>query len=151
MLHRHRAAAFAGTLLTLLAVAAPAVATPPGNVNAGDPHQTGCDTTERLLKSMTLRDGAKVAGYAYMRYSTGCQTQWLTVNLSAGYAVDPSIWIQNTTGTTLHESYGSPGAGAGTQWTFQLEGMRYQTGCSGAQLYRVPGYNWISWNYLGCA
>jgi hypothetical protein len=156
------AAAMAATVAAGAAVLAfagsPAYAS--GGTGAGDPHATGCDASAYSLSTaqmpgevLTMRVGGVIAGYAYLRYSAGCQTEWVKVTYNSGFLPMPSVWVQNTSGTNLYSSDLAPWQG--TTWTWQLPGMRYRAACGGVQMYYTNGIGnygvYAGWFYLGCA
>jgi hypothetical protein len=126
-------------------------------IDAGDPDQgtPPCDqqNPSKHFNTTNMYDPANGAymGYAYFVYSNGCQTEWLTVHTVSPYYPDPSIWIQNQTGTNLYEAMSS-GNPQGTNWTNQLANMHTQTACGGVQMYNAlkPGTGYVNWNYIGC-
>ena len=146
-------------LLSLSTMAASRAGTAYAAADAGDPYTSGCDNTAvtgRLLA--VVYDGTRI-GNAELRYSTSCQTEWVTFYSSSGYAannfyIEPSVWLQNQTGTNLYTAASSPSMG--TVYTDMLPDMRYRTACGGIQLYR--GLNaageeqedWLGWYYIGC-
>ncbi len=90
-------------------------------------------------------------GTAYLVYSAGCQTEWVTVHANSPYYPEPSVWLQNQTGTNLYETITS-GDPQGVYWTYQLANMEFQTACGGVQMYNelAPGTGYVNWNYIGC-
>jgi hypothetical protein len=146
---------------TMVLVASPASAS--GGTGDGDPHQSGCDATAINLATaehpdavLTMHDPANgaVAGYVYLRYSTGCQSEWVTVTYNQGYLPDQaSFWLQNQSGTDLYNSDFSPGGGK--IWTWMYRNMKYRVGCGGVQMYHATqggSYgSYMGWYYIGCA
>lgn len=124
--------------------------------SAGDPSQgfPPCDTQSTSRhNTITMHDPSNGAtmGTAYIVYSAGCETEWVTVHSYSPYYSSASIWMQNQTGTDLYET-STGGDPQGVYWTYQLGNMRYQTACGGVQMYNalVPGSGYVNWNYLGC-
>lgn len=122
--------------------------------NGGDPDQgtPPCDTQSVTRhNTITMRDPSNGAtmGTAYLSYSAGCQTEWVTVHAYQPYYPGPSVWMQNQNGTNLYSAMDS-GNPPGTYWTNQLTNMRYQAGCGGTQMYNGYTNRWVSWNYIGC-
>ena len=149
------------TTLILFAVAAvigvTAIAAAQASPLNPDPHQTGCDQTAVTVGSRSMYDPTNGAyiGLAQLRYSRGCETEWVTVFYNSGYYPSPSVWLQNQSGTDLYASDQAPYQG--TVWTNQLPNMRYRTACGGVHVYRTvnayypsPG-KWLAWFYIGCA
>lgn len=123
--------------------------------NAGNPAPwaTGClYEGQHIYPQVRLYDGNRYVGWAAVEYSTYCQTEWVEVQYIMGYEPEPSVWMQNQSGTNLYtaDSYW------GDRWTFQLASMRYRAGCGGVQLYRAADGAWsgrgqyLGWYYLGC-
>jgi len=146
-------------LLVLLTAVVSAVVVSGAQASPGwmDPHNTGCDRTAYTLKAKAMYDPTNGAyiGLALLRYSTGCQTEWVTVYYSSGYFPWPSVWNQNQSGTDVYTSDDAPYQG--TVWTGMLYNMRYRAGCGGVQVYRTinqyyptPG-KYLAWYYIGCA
>jgi Protein of unknown function (DUF2690) len=130
---------------TLAALVVPGIAQA---ANAGNPQTSGCAASEVTLLSTKMynpRNGTYM-GAEYLRYSNNCQTEWTTVDYANGYSAQPSVWMQNRTGTNLYtvENNGS------AVWTYQLANMKYATACGGAQMYNPSGA-WVAWEYIGCA
>jgi hypothetical protein len=100
-----------------------------------------------------MRDGREIVGYAYLRYSVACQTEWLTVTYNNGYIPSPSFWLQNQSGTDLYVSDFAPWQGK--VWTWMWGGMRDRAGCGGVQMYHTNGIGnygaYLGWYYVGCA
>lgn len=147
------AIAIAGPSIPAMISAAPAGAA----TNGSSPHATRCDADAISLHTYGMPDpqtGA-VMGYSYLRYSPTCQTEWVTVNYNSGYYPEPSVWVQNQSGTNLYTAGDS--YWGGKVWTNQLADMRYRTACGGVQMYRtynqyVPSRGaYMGWFYLGCA
>ncbi|MFF4810964.1 hypothetical protein ACFY03_22400 [Micromonospora chersina] len=137
---------------TLLAAAAIfAIALPStayAGTGAGDPSTTGCDRQQTSPHNQIyMYDPANGAymGTAYLVYSNGCDTEWLTVRYTSGYRPSPSIWLQNQSGTDLYAAYNT----GGLAYTYQFGSMRYRTACGGVQMYRSNG-SYVDWFYLGC-
>lgn len=141
-------------MATTVAVAQPAQAIPMSE----DPNRSGCDANAVSLRTPQMPNyylrmidpsGNNEIGYAYLRYSRSCETQWVKVNYNNGYIVRPWVWKQNQSGTDRGISDWSPAQG--THWTWQLFGMRYSAGCGGVHVYRYSYDNYVGWYYLGCA
>lgn len=126
----------------------------------GDPHLAGCDATAISLKTpqapkgyLTIKDGSTIAGYAYLRYSVACQSEWVTVTYNSGYYPSPWFWLQNQSGTDLQTSTFAPWQGK--VWTDMWDDMHYRAGCGGVQMYHANGIGgqgaYLGWYYLGCA
>jgi hypothetical protein len=137
-------------LATVVAAAALLIPATAMAANGGDPDQglPPCDTQStsqhNVLNMYDPGNGAYM-GQAYLVYSAGCETEWVTVHYTAGYSPSPSVWMQNQSGTDLYgANYDS-----GVTWTYQLTNMRYQTACGGVQMYTMAGA-YVNWNYLGC-
>jgi hypothetical protein len=139
-------------LLTGLAAAQPAAATNGGNPA---PWETGClyaGQHQYPPRYMYDPRNGRYVGWAAVEYSTTCQTEWVEVQYVAGYEPEPSVWMQNQSGTNL---YTAPSYW-GDRWTYQLAGMRYRAGCGGVQLYAAADGWWqgrgqyLGWYYLGC-
>lgn len=113
--------------------------------NAGNPHTTGCDQTGATYKTINMYTGSTYMGHADLRYSTGCQTEWTTVYFSGPYTGQPSVWMQNQSGTNLYAAY----TDGGESYTYQLGDMKYATGCGGVQMYTSSG-GYVGWYYVGC-
>lgn len=117
------------------------------------PRGTNCDSDGRTLKSLRMTDPANGAeiGWAYLRYSPSCGTEWVTVTYASGYFPRPSVWNQNQSGTDQYTAGDAPYQGK--VWTKMIADMRYRAGCGGVQMYRgVSGGNgYVGWYYLGCA
>jgi hypothetical protein len=140
-------------LITPVTLIALLTGTASASDNAGDPTlgTPPCDTqsaSEHLPITMTDPNNGENMGTAYLVYSAGCQTEWVTVHANSPYEADPSIWLQNQTGTNLYQPPTSPDGG--TYWTYQLGNMKYQTACGGVQMYDDLTGAWVSWNYIGC-
>lgn len=138
------------TLMTLLGGTASAASSD----NAGDPSigTPPCDTQSTSRHdtiTMTDPNNGDIMGTAYLVYSAGCQTEWVTVHANSPYEADPSVWLQNQSGTNLYQPPTS-GVPQGTYWTYQLGNMKYQTACGGVQMYDDLTGSWVSWNYIGC-
>lgn len=148
-----RRLAFLSALAALTIVLVPGIA---NAQSAGDPSQGSppCDTQSTSRhNTITMIDPSNGAnmGTAYLVYSAGCQTEWVTVHANSPYYPLPSVWLQNQTGTDLYETITS-GDPQGVYWTYQLANMKYQTACGGVQMYNAlaPGTGYVNWNYLGC-
>ncbi|WP_152646328.1 hypothetical protein [Streptacidiphilus albus] len=138
-------------LPTALAVVLPgtAMAASAGDPSVGTP---ACDTqsvSEHDNISMYDPSDGAYMGTAYLVYSSGCQTEWVTVHAVGTYDPEPSVWLQNRTGTDLYETNTS-GDPQGTYWTYQLGDMRDQTACGGVQMYNDLNGAYVNWNYIGC-
>ena len=74
--------------------------------SAGDPQASGCANSEitDLTKTMYDPNNGAYMGTEYLRYSTACATEWVTVDYFNGYHASPSVWIQNQSGTDLYWS-----------------------------------------------
>jgi hypothetical protein len=123
--------------------------------NGGDPHQgtPPCDqqsTSQHNLKNMYDPRNGRYMGYAYIVYSSGCQTEWVTVHAYSPYAPIESVWMQNQSGTSLDDAITSNFDNSGVYWTNQLTNMRYQTACGGTHMYDASSGQYVNWNYLGC-
>jgi hypothetical protein len=137
-------------LVTLL----PATASAASSDNAGDPSigTPACDTQSASRHdaiTMTDSGNGEVMGTAYLAYSAGCQTEWVTAHVNSPYEAEPSVWLQNQSGTNLNQPPTSGGP-QGTYWTYQLGNMKYQAACGGVQMYDDLTGRWVSWNYIGC-
>jgi hypothetical protein len=122
------------------------------NDNAGDPSLgwPPCDTQSTSRhNTMTLVDHSNgdVMGTAYLVYSAGCQTKWVTVHIYPPYEGTPSVWLQNQSGSLSEPPTSGQG---GTQWTYQLGSMKYRAACGGVQMYYGLTGAWVDWYYLGC-
>lgn len=148
---RRRRLSILCALTTALLVVFSTFGTPAWAASAGDPDQgtPPCDTLSTSPHNVTTMadpsTGASM-GTAYLVYSAGCQTEWVTVHVNWGYAAWPSVWLQNQSGTDLYEAASLDNS---TVWTYQLADMKYQTACGGVQMYRSNG-SYVNWNYLGC-
>lgn len=131
----------------LTGAAALAIPTSAWASNAGDPQTTGCAASEVTDIGVNMYDPNNGAymGSEYLRYSTACATEWVTVYPASGYTAQPSVWMQNQSGTDLYtaENLGS------AIWTYQLGNMAYATACGGSQMYTTSG-TWVAWEYIGC-
>lgn len=135
-------------VVTAVSAAALLMPAPAWAYSAGDPQTTGCASSEITLLSAAMyspNNGAYM-GSEYLRYSTGCRTEWVTVDYASGYSAQPSVWMQNQTGTNLYTAENNGSA----VWTYQLGSMKYATACGGAQMYTSSG-TWVAWDYIGCA
>src|SRR5580704_4656558 len=84
-----------------------------GATNAGDPHTTGCDQTAITGKSIPVYAHGSYLGSLNLRYSNSCQTEWVTFYAASyaaatGYYFQPSVWMQNQSGTDLYTAPSSP-------------------------------------------
>lgn len=69
-----------------------------------DPTWYGCDSgavrlrtaqmPNRQLRMVDPANGQQI-GYAYLVYSSQCETQWVKVNYNSGYYPQPSVWRRN--------------------------------------------------------
>jgi hypothetical protein len=147
--HRRRGAwvvtVFAAMLALFALLPGVASAANAGNPDAGNPPCDTQSTSEHNFHTMYDPANGAVMGTAYLVYSAGCQTEWVTVHVNAGYSPSPSVWLQNQTGTDLYTA----GSSGSTYWTYQLANMQYQVACGGVQMYRSSGA-YVNWNYLGC-
>jgi hypothetical protein len=80
--------------------------------DAGDPDQgfPPCDQQSAgVHNTITMYDPSNGTemGYAYLVYSSGCQTEWTTVHTFSPYYSLPSVWLQNQSGTNLYEAASS--------------------------------------------
>lgn len=135
---------------------------------AGDPFTSGCDLSAITGKSVGLYQigssidttgAGEFLGNLDLRYSTSCETEWVTFYPASGYAatnfyLEPSVWLQNQTGTNL---YTAPSSGyMGEVYTNMLPSMKYRTACGGMQVYQgieasgAEQEGYVGWAYIGC-
>ena len=148
---RRRRLSVLGALITALLMVSSTSGPSAWAASAGDPDQgtPPCDTqftSQHNGIAMTDPSTGASTGTAYLVYSAGCQTEWVTVHVNWGYSAWPSVWIQNQSGTDLYRTASLDNS---TVWTYQLANMKYQTACGGVQMYRSNG-SYVNWNYLGC-
>jgi hypothetical protein len=149
-------AAIAACAVAVLGVVTPASAYGVGD----DPHESTCDVSNPVTLATyhmyDPTDNNRKIGDAYLRYSRGCETQWVTVYFDSNrYTPEPWVWKQNQTGTDRGLSPFSSWGGLSPFWTYQLFNMRTTAGCGGVHIRR---YNpntgatgqYIGWYYLGC-
>ncbi len=122
--------------------------------DAGDPSVglPACDTQSpyRDPHPITMIDpqNGDNMGTAYLVYSVGCQTEWVTAHAYPPYVAVPSVWLQNQPGPSVGEALFSPDGG--TYWTDQLGGMAHRAACGGVQMYYGLTGAWVGWYYIGC-
>ena len=120
----------------------------------GDPQ--GGQAPLRLIGDRAIKYKGKKIATIRLVYSPACGTAWVkVVATGSGYFFEPSVWRQNSTGTTLHDPLIND-APPGVEWTAMIP-ARDQVVCGGVQAYQnynqfVPARGkHLSWNYLGCA
>jgi len=115
--------------------------------SGGDPQATGCAGSQVTDLSTNMYDpnNGWYMGTEYLRYSRNCSSEWVTVDYANGYRAQPSVWIQNRSGTNLYTARDNGAA----VWTYQLINMKYTAACGGAQMYDSSG-RWVAWEYIGC-
>jgi hypothetical protein len=140
---------FLAAVSLLLCAPSIAYATSAGDPAEGTPPCSTQSTSEHNAIKMVDHSNGAVMGSAYLVYSAGCQTEWVAVHYYSPYAAQPSVWIQNRTGTNLYEAAISAFP-QGAKWTYQLANMKYQTACGGVQMYNENTGRWVGWYYIGC-
>lgn len=144
--------AFAVALAGATVVASPALAV--SGWSGVDPYGSGCANGAAYLHETPVYDGSTLVGTGYLRYSYACQTNWSEFYYAGGaggyacnnYAVEPSAWENNTTGTDQY----SPNLWACSPvYSLMVDGR--STACAGAQIYHYPSHAWIEWSFFGCA
>jgi hypothetical protein len=122
--------------------------------NAGDPSVgiPPCDTQSASRhNSVTMVDHSNgdTIGTAYIVYSAGCQTKWVTEHEYSPYYGVPYVWLQNQSGSLSYAPLSGQG-GWGTDWTDQLGNMKYRAACGGVEMYYGLTGAAVGWYYLGC-
>ncbi|MFF0721847.1 DUF2690 domain-containing protein [Micromonospora sp. NPDC003816] len=113
---------------------------------------TVCSSSGWQWKSgeTTVYDGARVVGFGYLRYSGGCVANWSEFRYADAaayndYSVQPSAWEDGKSGTDQV----SPDLWQNPVYSRMVDGSG--PACGGAQAYRYPSMQWISWNFFTCA
>jgi hypothetical protein len=144
--------AASATALAAVVIVNPAAALA---ANGGDPDQgfPPCDQRSAgPIKSIGMTDprNGHSIGTASLIYSSGCQTEWVKVTFNVPYSPQPSVWMQNRTGTDLYEANELVWP-YGVRWTNQLSNMATTAACGGVQVYDESSGNYVGWYYIGCA
>lgn len=117
--------------------------------NGTSPHATGCDQSAHTVGwPISIWVGNTYVGSAYHRYSSVCQSQWLTIYTADGrYSFNPSVW-RNGSSTSYYDAF-DDWPYAGTTFTNQISPVgTNDLVCAGTHVYM--GSVWQKWVFLGC-
>jgi len=147
---KRSAVVLAMALAAVTAAVAPAQAV--SAYSGGHPYNSGCagNGSQWASSPVAVYDGSTLVGYGYLRYSGGCQANWSEfqyANSTAynNYTVGPSAWENGTTGTDQY----SPNLAANPVYSRMVDGR--STACAGAQIYRYPSGQHVTWAFFACA
>src|SRR3954453_5221927 len=89
----------------------------------------------RLIGDRAIKYKGKKIATIRLVYAPACGTAWVKVVAEgSGYFFEPSVWRQNSTGTTLHDPLIND-APPGVEWTAMIP-ARDQVVCGGVQAYQ---------------
>ncbi|MBB5827918.1 DUF2690 domain-containing protein [Micromonospora carbonacea] len=144
------ATATLSTAAILVAGATPAAAV--SGITGQDPYSTGCyDNGWQWSSTGTpVYDGSRKVGTGYLRYSGGCVANWSEFRYEDAsayndYSARPSAWEDGVSGTDQY----SPNLWLNPVYSRMVDGRG--AACAGAQVYRYPSGQWVSWTFFACA
>ncbi|MGX7674037.1 DUF2690 domain-containing protein [Plantactinospora sp. DSM 117369] len=144
------AAALAITTAILTAAATPAAAV--SGITGLDPYSTGCYNNGWQWNSggTAVYDGSRKVGTGYLRYSGGCVANWSEFHYENAaayndYSAHPSAWEDGVSGTDQY----SPNLWLNPVYSRMVDGSN--AACAGAQVYRYPSNQWVTWSFFACA
>ncbi|MEJ3747448.1 DUF2690 domain-containing protein [Actinomycetes bacterium KLBMP 9797] len=152
---RNASARLIRTAAAVLIIAAAVVvgATPAvASIVGQDPYSTDCHNNGWQWQSggTAVYDGARKVGTGYLRYSGGCVANWSEFHYENAaayndYSARPSAWVDGASGTDQY----SPNLWLNPVYSRMVDGS--VTACAGAQIYRYPSNQWVTWSFFACA